>query len=145
MACESHGQVGGTARYCFSPRPKTRHARAEASPASTLCVDDTRPQLLIAKCSCGLMDKAPPSYGGDCGFESHLEYRPCPLLCRACLCAEPCFCLVSEQAQLWPVTLMEKWAARPGTAFRRVPKHSTPVLKLARLALFVLMIRGRSC
>ena len=23
--------------------------------------------------SCGLMDKAPPSYGGDCGLESRLE------------------------------------------------------------------------
>ena len=24
--------------------------------------------------SCGLMDKAPPSGGGDCGFESHQGY-----------------------------------------------------------------------
>ena len=44
--------------------------------ASSLALDFL-PQvqsLKFTKSSCGLMDKAPPSSGGDCGFESRLEY-----------------------------------------------------------------------
>ena len=36
--------------------------------------DVALPRSLCVRCSRGLMDKAPPSKGGDCGFESRLEY-----------------------------------------------------------------------
>ena len=57
---------------------------------------DAERRLTYFNGSCGLMDKAPPSQGGDCGFESHLEYFPILIPAEAsilhhasnCKCAE---------------------------------------------------------
>ena len=75
--------ASGVAIYLFLS-VDVRQSEQEASAASEIperwaCVkiawgDAVTVNYVTASCSCGLMDKAPPSGGGDCGFESRLGY-----------------------------------------------------------------------